>query len=154
MIECKNLGVLFYIGFVCLFTFILLPLLPNNECIAFNKSLSLKQLQYYKKIKSERLKHFIYGCLIGLISASFIVVLLQPMNKYESIGLFSIITIVGIEITYMLLPKSDYMLYHLTNTNQQQLLINCYNKWITNAYYSFTLIGIATICFYVFACKN
>ena len=46
MIECKNLGVLFYIGFVCLFTFILLPLLPNNECIAFNKSLSLKQLQY------------------------------------------------------------------------------------------------------------
>ena len=100
-----------------------------------SKQLNFNQQQKYKKIKNERLRHY----LIGLVVSSLLGLLIYSniTSKKSSLCIFGLIIFIFSPIIYYFLPKSDYMLKHLTTEQQKMAWLNISRNYTKNKILSY-----------------
>jgi len=128
----------------------------------FKKTLTSKQKEIYEKIISERKNIYYGGFALGIalsILALYIgenyLFFIDKKNKATLPKVCTIATITFITnyFFYILYPKSDYMLLHLTNKAQIEGWLAIYKKMQYKFHFGFVL-GIIDITIYAYGfCK-
>lgn len=100
-----------------------------------SKQLNFYQQQKYKKIKNERLQHY----LIGLVVSSLVALLVYSniKSKKNSLCISGLIIFLFTPIIYYFLPKSDYMIKHLRTEQQRVAWLNISRKYTKNRMLSY-----------------
>jgi hypothetical protein len=128
----------------------------------FKKTLTSKQKEIYEKIISERKNIYYGGFALGIalsILALYIgenyLFFIDKKNKATLPKVCTITTITFITnyFFYILYPKSDYMLLHLTNKAQIEGWLAIYKKMQYKFHFGFVL-GIIAVTIYAYGfCK-
>ena len=118
----------------------------------FKDTLNEKQKKTYKDITDERRKIYYQGFLIGLLLSIIIVYLfnksLSPVfNKTSTLCIVGATSFLTNYLYYILTPKSDYMLLHLTNKNQINEWLNVYKKmqYINHLGFALGIVGVVIL---------
>jgi hypothetical protein len=128
----------------------------------FKKTLTSKQKEIYEKIISER-KNIYYGGFALGIALSILALYIGENylffidKKYKAtlpkVCTITTITFITNYFFYILYPKSDYMLLHLTNKAQIEGWLAIYKKMQYKFHFGFVL-GIIAVTIYAYGfCK-
>ena len=91
---------------------------------AFKESLSEAQSKIYQEITKKRRSLYCQGLMLGLVlSAVFLIYRRRSLMTVNTICLTVAITLTVSYLHYMLSPKGEYMLSHLTSKDQTE-------KWL------------------------
>ncbi len=119
----------------------------KHESEILKKSLSGELAQTYDKISKERSELYLHGLVIG-----FIIVFLvnynysdQFDNKFHKTTFFILIILITAVIYYTLMPKSDYILNHVTNNQESKAWLNTYLNMKNRYTMGFILGSLASI---------
>ena len=100
----------------------------NEESDKLKKSISPELVNIYDNISKERSSLYIHGLIVG-----FILVFLinykyasQFDNKFYKTTFFILIILLTAVLYYSLMPKSDYLLNHITNNQESKAWLNIY----------------------------
>ena len=93
----------------------------------FINELNDNQKKRYQKIIKERLNIYIQGMLIGLI-LGFIYLQIVPQSDVFRACMFTVIVLGTNYFYYILKPKSDYMVKHLTTKRQRETWLDIYRE--------------------------
>ena len=108
----------------------------------------------YIKISNERRNIYFQGLLLGIIISYFILTLLNIKNLYHRITFFLAITLSISVLYYFFIPKSDYMLNHLTTEEENkawlEVYVNMQQKYLTG----FILGSLSSIPLSLILCGN
>lgn len=87
-----------------------------------------KQREIYKKIRQERLQHYLMGLSAGgVISLPFLYFIKDNTTKVCASGIILLMTT---SIVYYLLPKTTYMIKHLDSQEQKEAWMNVSRNFI------------------------
>lgn len=117
---------------------------PPDELNKLRNILTGDALAAYQRINDERSSIYFQGLAIGFL----LVVLFnsfygsQISNSFHKSCLFILIILSFSLFYYTLMPKSDYMLNHLTNSEQNKAWLDVY-KTMKNRYATGFLLGMA-----------
>ena len=117
----------------------------------FLNLLNEDQKKKYKLIINERKNIYYAGYVFGILLSLLIVIINKNLKK--KITNVSLVCIVGFVtfltnyLFYILYPKSDYMLLHLTNKEQIFEWLAIYRKMQFNYHFGFVLGIIAVMIF-------
>ena len=128
MKKCVKTCTLFYIIFLTYFFVFTFTIIYNNDLKKLNNILNKKQLKVYNLVKKERLKHFLIGLFIGGI-LGFLIILTNISQKLKYC-LSGIILLFFTCIIYYILPKTTYMIHHLTTKEQKKAWMNVSSNFI------------------------
>ncbi len=117
-----------------MFTF---TLFYNDDLKKLSNSLNKKQLKIYTFIKKERLKHFLIGLSTGGI-LGFLIMITNISTKLK-FCLSGITIILFTSVIYYILPKSTYMIKHLTTKEQKDAWMNVSSNFIKKKISGFLL---------------
>lgn len=107
----------------------------------------------YVEIIHERRSIFFTGLILGLILAVLITNNTKTNNEFHRITLFCLITIAFSVFYYFLIPKSDYMLNHLTNNEQNQAWLAVYKLMKRRYIMGFLLSALAALFISQYFCQ-
>lgn len=93
-----------------------------------SRSLDRNQMEIYKNIIKERRSIHQTSIIIGIILTLIYLV----FSKNKNLCLASAILIITNYVVYTLLPKSDYMVLHLSRADQREAWINVYKEMKNN----------------------
>ena len=118
-------------------------------------SLSSELLIKYENIVIERRNIYFQGLILGLILALLITdrIVDTKNNEYYRITLFLLITIGFSVFFYYIVPKSDYMLNHLTTNEQNQAWLGVYKEMRQKYIMGIVLGSLAAIPISMYFCK-
>ena len=95
----------------------------------FNETLTLEQQKLYKNITMERLRIYIEGMILGLITGLFGVSLLpKKVDNASKVCLFVIVCLLINMVYYRMYPKSNYMVKHLNTPEQKEAWLAIYKE--------------------------
>lgn len=128
MKKCVKTCTLFYIIFLTYFFVFAFTFIYNNDLKKLNNILNKKQLKIYNLIKKERFKHFLIGlCVGGILGFLVILTNISQKIKYCFSG---IVLILFTCVIYYILPKTTYMIHHLTTKEQKKAWMNVSSNFI------------------------
>lgn len=115
-----------------------------------SKQDSIIDEEIYNKIVKERIKIYIIASIVGAILG--IGYLIWKKNNMERIPLICtaiLIFFVVQMVVYLVYPKSDYILNHITNNQQSKAWLSMYNQMMKKFLIGFLigLIGYGLLCF-------
>ena len=128
----------------------------------FYNTLSGDQKNIYKKLIKERKNIYYYGFILGIILSIVFVLILKSKiafynifnNKSKSaktsvVCIVGAITFVTNYLFYILYPKSDYMLNHLTDKSQIKGWLAIYRKMQYKYHFGFVLgiVAVTLMCY-------
>jgi len=95
----------------------------------FNETLTLEQQKLYKNITMERLRIYIEGMILGLITGLFGLSLLpKKVDNASKVCLFVIVCLMINMVYYRMYPKSNYMVKHLNTQEQKEAWLAIYKE--------------------------
>ena len=100
-------------------------------------------VKVYNNIISERRNLYFQGLLLCLVISYFSLFFVKTVNRFHRITFFLAITILTSVVYYLLVPKSDYMLNHLTTSEENKAWLDVYNS-MKHRYLIGFLLGSAT----------
>jgi hypothetical protein len=119
----------------------------KEESEILKKSLSGELATIYDNICKERSLLYIHGLILG-----FIIVFLinykyssEFDNKFHKTTFFILIILITAVIYYTLMPKSDYILNHVTNNQESKAWLNTYLNMKNRYTIGFILGSLASI---------
>ena len=128
MKNCIKTCTIFYILLLTYFFMFTFTLFYNDDLKKLSNSLNKKQLKIYTFIKKERLNHFLIGLSVGGILGFLIMITnISPKLKFCLSG---ITIILFTSVIYYILPKSTYMVKHLTTKKQKEAWMNVSSNFI------------------------
>lgn len=131
----------------------------------FYNTLSSDQKNIYKKLIKERKNIYYGGFILGIALSILFIVMLKSnifnnisnslFNKKSKSAKTSVVCIVGAitfvtnYLFYILYPKSDYMLNHLTDKSQIKGWLAIYRKMQYKYYFGFVLgiVAVMLMCY-------
>ena len=116
----------------------------------FYVTLTPQLIARYKKIIAERYAIYIKGMVIGVIIGVFAAILLKEnkaLNLTCKVCLVAAVTFVVNCFYYLVHPKSDYMVPHLTTKKQKEAWVKCYRSYQIS-YITGLFLGGATAVFF------
>lgn len=114
----------------------------------FRSLLNNKQQKIHNTIIKERLNIYIQGFVLGLILA--LVYLKSMKNKNQPIYCIFIAIVLGVTyIHYTVMPKSTYMLEHITTAEQARAWLEIYKEMKMNCHIGM-ILGVVAL---PFVCK-
>lgn len=120
----------------------------------FKDVLNIKQQEIYENIINERKNIYFMGYGLGIIISimSYFVskkILKMRFNNISLVCFVGAITFVTNYLFYILYPKSDYMLLHLTDKKQIVEWLNIYKKMQFKFHLGFVLgiIAVMILCY-------
>ena len=114
------------IAFVLLLSSILMHFFIDKKddfLLTLNESQKMK----YKDIIQERFKIYIFGMILGLV-LGFLYVYIYNEDRFKVCKFVSIVLVTKLTFYYFY-PKSDFMLYHLTETDQVKAWTDVYRNY-------------------------
>ena len=105
----------------------------------FMLTLSEDQKIKYKDIIQERLKIYIFGMILGLI-LGFLYVYIYNDDRFKVCKFVAIVLVTKLTFYYFY-PKSDFMLYHLTEKEQIKAWTDMYRNY-KNAWRNSLIVAI------------
>lgn len=137
MKNCIKTCTIFYILLLTYFFVFTFTLFYNDDLKKLSNLLNKKQLKIYEFIKKERLNHFFIGLSIGGILGFLIMITnISPKLKFCLSG---ITIILFTSVIYYILPKSTYMVKHLTTKKQKEAWMNISSNFIKKKISGFLL---------------
>ena len=121
----------------------------------YKNSLPSDLQKRYDNISNERMRISVYGYILGLILSLF-VVFYNIKIKGQHLNTFSLVCIVMATcfvtnyFYYMLSPKSDWMLNHVSNQQQTRAWLLMYREMSFN-YHAGLVLGIVAVGVLAFA---
>jgi uncharacterized protein YacL len=108
----------------------------------------------YDKISNERLNISYRGYILGFI-ISFLVIIYnynfraKKFTNMSIVCLVIVITFLTNYLYYILSPKSDWLLYHINNSEQAKLWLQMYREMQFNYHLGFVLgiVGVGLLAF-------
>ena len=100
----------------------------STTYVNFNNLLSEDQKSKMKEIVKMRLKIFLMSMLIGVFVGYVLTSILSIPSEVQRLCMFITLTLVVNTISYIVWPKTDYMIYHLTSVEQKQAWFAIYNE--------------------------
>jgi hypothetical protein len=128
---------------------------------AFQKSLPGALQKIYRNIVDERKKLNIHGYLLGLLLAALLLVVdhyflktRTPTGRWGLICFIAAVTFLTQYFYYILSPKSDWMVRHLSSSAHREAWLKVYRAYQLS-YHGGIAIGIlgALIAAYAFKCQ-
>ena len=118
----------------------------------FLNVLTSKQKDTYEKIINERKTIYYMGYVLGILLAIFTIYIMKKVlkirfNNISLVCLVGSIVFVTNYLFYILYPKSDYMLLHLSDKRQITEWLNIYRKMQYKFHLGFVFGIIAVIVF-------
>jgi hypothetical protein len=118
----------------------------------FLNVLTSKQKDTYEKIINERKIIYYMGYVLGILLAIFTIYIMKKVlkirfNNMSLVCLVGSIVFVTNYLFYILYPKSDYMLLHLSDKRQITEWLNIYRKMQYKFHLGFVFGIIAVIVF-------
>ena len=114
------------IAFVLLLSSILMHFFIDKKD-DFMLTLNESQKKKYKDIIQERFKIYIFGMILGLV-LGFLYVYIYNEDRFKVCKFVSIVLVTKLTFYYFY-PKSDFMLYHLTETDQVNAWTDVYRNY-------------------------
>ena len=114
------------IAFVLLLSSILMHFFIDKKD-DFLLTLNESQKKKYKDIIQERLKIYIFGMILGLV-LGFLYVYIYNEDRFRVCKFVAIVLVTKLTFYYFY-PKSDFMLYHLTETEQVSAWTDVYRNY-------------------------
>ena len=114
------------IAFVLLLSSILMHFFIDKKD-DFMLTLNESQKTKYKDIIQERFKIYIFGMILGLV-LGFLYVYIYNEDRFKVCKFVSIVLVTKLTFYYFY-PKSDFMLYHLTEKNQVSAWTDVYRNY-------------------------
>lgn len=114
------------IAFVLLLSSILMHFFIDKKD-DFLLTLNADQKKKYKDIIQERFKIYIFGMILGLV-LGFLYVYIYNEDRFKVCKFVSIVLVTKLTFYYFY-PKSDFMLYHLTETEQVSAWTDVYRNY-------------------------
>jgi hypothetical protein len=114
------------IAFVLLLSSILMHFFIDKKD-DFLLTLNVNQKKKYKDIIQERFKIYIFGMILGLV-LGFLYVYIYNEDRFKVCKFVSIVLVTKLTFYYFY-PKSDFMLYHLTETEQVSAWTDVYRNY-------------------------
>ena len=114
------------IAFVLLLSSILMHFFIDKKD-DFLLTLNESQKKKYKDIIQERLKIYIFGMILGLV-LGFLYVYIYNEDRFRVCKFVAIVLVTKLTFYYFY-PKSDFMLYHLTEKNQVNAWTDVYRNY-------------------------
>jgi len=137
MKNCIKTCTVFYILLLTYFFMFTFTLFYNDDLKILSNSLNKKQLKIYTFIKKERLNHFLIGLSVGGI-LGFLIMITNISSKLK-FCLSGITIIIFTSVIYYILPKSTYMVKHLTTKKQKEAWMNVSSNFIKKKISGFLL---------------
>ena len=95
----------------------------------FNDTLTKEQKKLYHNITVERLRIYIEGMILGLITGLFGLSLLpKKVDNSSKVCLFVIVCLLINMVYYRMYPKSNYMVKHLNTPEQKEAWLAIYKE--------------------------
>jgi len=114
------------IAFVLLLSSILMHFFIDKKD-DFMLTLNESQKKKYKDIIQERFKIYIFGMILGLV-LGFLYVYIYNEDRFKVCKFVAIVLVTKLTFYYFY-PKSDFMLYHLTEKNQVNAWTDVYRNY-------------------------
>ena len=114
------------IAFVLLLSSILMHFFIDKKD-DFMLTLNESQKKKYKDIIQERFKIYIFGMILGLV-LGFLYVYIYNEDRFKVCKFVAIVLVTKLTFYYFY-PKSDFMLYHLTETEQVSAWTDVYRNY-------------------------
>ena len=118
----------------------------------FKETLNEKQKKTYEDITNERRNIYYQGFLLGLVLSVIMVYILNKtlfpiVNKTSTLCIIGATSFLTNYLYYILTPKSDYMLLHLTNKNQINEWLNVYKtmQYVNHLGFALGIIGVVLL---------
>jgi hypothetical protein len=114
------------IAFVLLLSSILMHFFIDKKddfLLTLNESQKMK----YKDIIQERFKIYIFGMILGLV-LGFLYIYIYIEDRFKVCKFVAIVLVTKLTFYYFY-PKSDFMLYHLTEKNQVSAWTDVYRNY-------------------------
>ena len=109
-------------------------------------------VEKYKNITIERRNHYVQGLILGLLLSFGVSYQLKIENEYYNTTLFLTITLLTAVVYYTIMPKSDYMLNHLTTQEQNRAWLDVYKSMRTKYMLGFILGVLSAVPFSMVLC--
>ena len=110
---------------------------------ALEKTLSPELAEVYHGIAQERRNIYLQGLLLGLVLTALGLRLLKTSNWLHKLSVALVIIILTSVLFYTVMPKSDYMVNHLTTADQMKAWMDVY-RTMKYRYYLGFLFGTLT----------
>ena len=114
------------IAFVLLLSSVLMHFFIDKKD-DFMLTLNENQKKIYKNIILERFRIYIFGMILGLL-LGFAYIYIYDLDRFKVCKFVAIVLITKLTFYYFY-PKSDFMLYHLTETNQVKAWTDVYRNY-------------------------
>jgi uncharacterized protein YacL len=151
MYFCKT-SCLISLVFIIMMIFTNLSLDKFKVVKKFKETLNEKQKKTYKEITEERRNIYYRGYVLGLILSILVVYMLNNwsfsnLNKTTTLCIIGATSFLTNYLYYILTPKSDYMLLHLTEKNQISEWVNVYKKmqYVNHFGFALGIIGVVIL---------
>lgn len=148
-----------FIAIVLLITNIYMIFSCKNTTLKseFMNVLSEEQKKTYIDIIEERKNIYYTGFGLGILLSILFIFILNlkkiKLNKVSNVCIVGLITFVTNYLYYILIPKKDYMLLHLTDKEQIKRWLDIY-KYMQFNYHVGFLIGIMSVCVFSYSFCN
>ena len=119
----------------------------KEESETLKKSFSGELAQVYDNISKERSGLYLHGLIIGFILVFVINYNYADAfdNKFHKTTFFILIILITAVIYYTLMPKSDYILNHVTNNQESKAWLNTYLNMKNRYTMGFILGSLASV---------
>ena len=148
-----------FIAIVLLITNIYMIFSCKNTTLKseFMNVLSEEQKKTYIDIIEERKNIYYTGFGLGILLSLLFIFILNlkkiKLNKVSNVCIVGLITFLTNYLYYILIPKKDYMLLHLTDKEQIKRWLDIY-KYMQFNYHVGFLIGIMSVCVFSYSFCN
>lgn len=148
-----------FIAIVLLITNIYMIFSCKNTTLKseFMNVLSEEQKKNYTDIIEERKNIYYTGFGLGILLSLLFIFILNlkkiKLNKVSNVCIIGLITFLTNYLYYILIPKKDYMLLHLTDKEQIKRWLDIY-KYMQFNYHVGFVIGIMSVCVFSYSFCN
>jgi|MDTD01.1.fsa_nt_gb hypothetical protein len=112
--------------------------MKNSKTKHLESLLDDTQIEKYYAIMKERRNIFIFGKIVGLL-LGFLYITYNKLDGWCKYCVFVVIVKIVACIVYMMYPKSDYFLRHVTTKEQSSAWVDVYVEMKYNMFFGFIL---------------
>ncbi len=119
----------------------------KEESNKLKKQINPELVDIYDNIAKERSQLYVHGLILGFIIVFLINYKYESEfdNKFHKVTFYILIILISAVLYYSLMPKSDYLLNHITNNKESRAWLDVYLNMKNKYTMGFILGALASV---------